>query len=202
MDVFDNEDNKDQIIFNQFGQNDIGAMISDGSFQTGEFPHHIHGYFISEIKEREYKRMVDKNIRLVGQFTPEDNTPFFIKFDDQYYQARLVKGTTSEEYFKLNGQTLVSFHPVSENYFLNHNSQSCKKWKLPCNIVMTHLNEHIDSFYNLIIYHNFNYQCEIKSVNILIDEIMKAFTHNTVCYLDNGTGQDIQNVFRLMGGMI
>ena len=201
VDVFDNEENKEQIIFNQFGQNDIGAMISSGEFQTGEFPHHIHGYFITEIKEREYKRMIDKNIRLVGQFKVEDNTPFFIKFDSQYYQARLVKGTTSEEYFKLNGQTLVSFHPVSENYFLNHNSQGCKKWKLPCNIVMTHLNEHIDTFYPTIVYHNFNYQCKVQGVNVLIDEIMKAFNHQTVCYLDNATGQDIQNVFKLMGGI-
>ena len=66
---------------------------------------------------------------------------------------------------------------------------------------MTHLNEHLDTFYPSIIYHTFNYQCEVKGVNVLINEIMKAFEYQTVCYLDNTTGQDIQNVFKLMGGM-
>lgn len=202
VDVFDNEENKDQIVFNQFGQNDIGAMITDGSFQTNEFPHHVHGYFISEIAEKEYTRLMNKGIKLVNQFSYVHNTPFFIKFDNQYYQARLIKATTSEEYFKLNGQTLVAFLPVSERQFLNFNPMSCEKWKLPCNIVMTHLNEHIDSYYPVVLYHTFDYECEVSGVNTIIQYIMEGFRHHTVCYLNNVTGQDVQNVFNLMNGGI
>ena len=200
VDVFDNEDNKDQIVFNNFGDNGIGAMITDGSFQTGEYPKAIHGYFMSNISELEYKRLIDKGIRLIGQITSEHDLPVFFKFDNSYYQARLLKPTDVESLKLLNGQTIVGFYPISVREFINKNPQTLKRYSSQMNFLITNSYEHLDTFYPTVVIHNLQNLPPYGNINLFIEDMINAFLNGTVVYTNNECGQDIQNILTIQGG--
>lgn len=201
VDVFDNEENKDQIVFNNFGDNGIGSMITSGEFQSGEFPKATHGYYLSNISELEYERLVNKGVRLIGQLTGEYDIPVFFKFDNSYYQARLLKPTNNESLKLLNGQTIVGFYPVSQRDFINKNPQTLKQYPSSMNFLITNSYEHLDTFYTTVVIHNLQNLPPYGNISLLINDMMNAFLNGTVIYSDNGCGQDITNVLNLIGGM-
>ena len=201
VDVFDNEENKDQIVFNNFGDNGIGAMITDGSFQTGEFPKVTHGYYLSNITEKEYERLLNKQTRLIGQLTPEHDCPVFFKFDRSYYQVRMLTPTDNESLKLLNGQTIIGFYKVSEREFINKNPQSLKRYASQINFLITNDYEHVDTFYPTIIIHNLQNPLPYGNIEYFLRHILTAFSNGTAIYQDNECGQDVNNVLTLLGGM-
>ena len=201
VDVFDNEDNKDQIVFNQFGQNDIGAMITDGSFQTGEHPKSCHGYYLTNISEKEYERLIDKGTRLVGQLTPDDDFPVYFKFNESYYQVRAKVPTNEETLRLLNGQTIIGFFKVSEREFMNTNPKALKQYHSPMSFLITNSYEHLDTFYPVIVVHNLTNLPPYGKIEVFMKHILTAFSQGTVIYQSNEAGQDVQNILTLMGGM-
>lgn len=202
VDVFDNEENKDQIVFNNFGMNDVGAMITDGSFQTAEFPKAIHGYYLSNISELEYSRLIDKGVRLIGQLNIEHDLPVFFKFDDSYYQARLLKPIDGESLKLLNGQTIVGFYPVSDREFINMNPQKLKRYPSQMNFLITNSYDHLDTFYPTVVIHNLQNLPPYGNIDDFMNDIFNAFLNGTVVYTTNECGQDIQNILTLMGGLM
>ena len=202
VDVFDNEENKDQIVFNQFGQNDIGAMITDGSFQTGEYPKSCHGYYLSNISEKEYERLIDKETRLVGQLIPDDDLPVYFKFNESYYQVRAKIPTNGESLRLLNGQTIIGFFKVSEREFINTNPQGLKQYSSPLSFLITNSYEHLDTFYPVIVVHNLTNLPPYGKIELFMNHILNAFSQGTVIYQNNEVGQDVSNILTLMNGGI
>ena len=48
VNVFDNEDNKNKVVYNVFGNSRVGSMITSGEFETHAYPHEIDGYVLDK----------------------------------------------------------------------------------------------------------------------------------------------------------
>lgn len=202
VDVVDNEGNINDVVFNNFGDNGVGAMINSGEFETGEHPKSCHGYYLSNISEKEYERLIDKGTRLVGQLTPNDDLPVYFKFNESYYQVRAKIPTNEESLRLLNGQTIIGFFKVSEREFINTNPQGLKQYSSPLSFLITNSYEHLDTFYPVIVVHNLTNLPPYGKIELFMNHILNAFSQGTVIYQNNEAGQDITNILTLMNGGI
>ena len=79
VNVFDNEENKDKIVFNIFGNSGVGSMITTGDFEVHSYPKVIDNYTFEENK--------NKSSKIIGK---QYKTSLVIKFEDYYYRIYLI----------------------------------------------------------------------------------------------------------------
>lgn len=94
VNVFDNKDNTNKIVYNIFGNSGVGKMITSGEFET-----HAHNIRIDNITFPENRRKGD----IV--FTKEDKLNFYVRFEDYYYRT----------YIKNNGKYVLGFREVERD---------------------------------------------------------------------------------------
>lgn len=79
VDVFDNKDNKDKVVYNIFGHAGVGAMVRSGDFEVHSYPRNIDEYCFSE-NEFEGCKIIGKKYQ----------TSVVVKFEDYYYRVYLI----------------------------------------------------------------------------------------------------------------
>ena len=72
VNVFDNEDNKNKVVYNVFGNSRVGSMITSGEFETHAYPHEIDGYVLDKNVGKKYK------------------TTLVLQFEDYFYRIYLI----------------------------------------------------------------------------------------------------------------
>ena len=72
VNVFDNEDNKNKVVYNVFGNSRVGSMITSGEFETHAYPHEIDGYVLDQNVGKKYK------------------TTLVLQFEDYFYRIYLI----------------------------------------------------------------------------------------------------------------
>lgn len=83
VDVFDHEDNKDKVVYNIFGDNSTGSMITTGEFETEDYPLYINGCCFEEVYN-DLPLSVQKTI--IHKVKWYDNViPVAIQFLDYFY---------------------------------------------------------------------------------------------------------------------
>lgn len=103
VNVFDNVDNKDKIVYNIFGNSGVGGMITSGDFETHKYKERIDNITFNEFK-------------LPGDITinKKDKIPFYVRFEDYYYKI----------YLKYNNKYILAFREIEkesikEGYLIN-----------------------------------------------------------------------------------
>ena len=81
VDVFDNKDNKDKIVFNIFGNSGVGKMITTGDFETHNHPQLKGNITFKENLNGKY-----------NYFNKKDIIPIGLKYEDYYYKIYLKVG--------------------------------------------------------------------------------------------------------------
>lgn len=94
VNVFDNADNADKIVYNIFGNSGVGQMITSGDFEVHKYKERIDNITFSE-----YKLPGDILIN------KKDKMPFYIRFEDYYYQI----------YIKYNNKYILGFREIDKN---------------------------------------------------------------------------------------
>ena len=79
VNVFDNKNNKDKIVYNIFGNSGVGRMITYGDFETHAYKRRIDNISFHETSK--------KGDYIIGK---KDKIPFVLRFEDYYYQIYLV----------------------------------------------------------------------------------------------------------------
>ena len=78
VNVFDNIDNKDKIVYNIFGSSGVGGMITSGDFETHKYKERIDNITFNEFK-------VNGDITI----NKKDKIPFYIRYEDYYYTLNI-----------------------------------------------------------------------------------------------------------------
>lgn len=79
VNVFDNKDNTEKVVYNIFGNSGVGAMITSGDFEVHSYPKTIDGYTFEENKSMGNK--------YIGK---QYKTTLVIRFEDYYYRIYLI----------------------------------------------------------------------------------------------------------------
>ena len=95
VDVFDNKDNKEKVVYNIFGHSGVGAMVRSGDFEVHAYPREIDGYTFAE---NEFP-----GCKVIGK---RYQTPIVVKFEDYYYRCYLI-----DDHCKL----LTAFREIQSN---------------------------------------------------------------------------------------
>ena len=91
VDVFDNADNEEKVVFNIFGDSGVGGMITTGEFETHAYKRIVDNVTFSEIAKKGNK-----------VFSKKDLLPFVLKFEDYYYRI----------YLKHEGKYILGFREL------------------------------------------------------------------------------------------
>lgn len=143
VNVFDNTDNKQKVVYNNFGVSGVGKMITTGDFET-----HAYKRRVGNVTFEENKRS-NKDI-IIGK---KNVTPFVLKYEDYYYRIYLyfnnkyivafreidvdsikiknteyiINGVDGEFYGIPSINNLASFYDMRINEFLNTIVRSMKQ---------------------------------------------------------------------------
>lgn len=79
VNVFDNKDNEDKVVYNIFGNSGVGSMITTGDFEVHSYPKSIDSYTFSENKFN--------GCKLIGK---QYKTSLVLRFEDYYYRIYLI----------------------------------------------------------------------------------------------------------------
>ena len=79
VNVYDNEENKEKILYNIFGNSGVGSMITTGDFEVHAYPRRIDGVTFDELRE-------SKNDVILGK---KEITPLVLRYEDYYYRIYL-----------------------------------------------------------------------------------------------------------------
>jgi hypothetical protein len=103
VNVFDNNQNTSKVVYNNFGNAGVGAMITSGEFEVHAHPRKIASYTFDEIRTQPTDIIFGKQHR----------TPFVIKYEDYFYRIMLA----------MNGKYVLGFREVSEESISYKNTQ-------------------------------------------------------------------------------
>jgi hypothetical protein len=103
VNVFDNSENKDKIVYNNFGNAGVGKMITSGEFETHSYPRRIGNVTLDELRE-------NKNDVIIGK---KHALPFVIRYEDYFYRIYLY---SKEKY-------ILAFREIDENSITNKNTK-------------------------------------------------------------------------------
>ena len=79
VNVFDNEENKEKIVYNLFGDSSVGTMITTGDFEVHSYPKSVDRYTFEENKYQ--------GCKFIGK---QYKTTLVIRFEDYYYRIYLI----------------------------------------------------------------------------------------------------------------
>ena len=79
VNVFDNAENTQKIVYNNFGNCGVGNMITTGDFETHAYKRRVEGVTFDENR-------ISKNDIIIGK---KDITPLVIRFEDYFYRIYL-----------------------------------------------------------------------------------------------------------------
>lgn len=103
VNVFDNSDNKDKIVYNNFGNAGVGKMITSGEFETHSYPRRIGNVTLDELRENKDDKIIGKKHAL----------PFIIRYEDYFYRIYLY---SKEKY-------ILAFREIEEKSITNKNTK-------------------------------------------------------------------------------
>ena len=103
VNVFDNSENKDKIVYNNFGNAGVGKMITSGEFETHSYPRRIGNITLDELRENKDDKIIGKKHAL----------PFVIRYEDYFYRIYLY---SKEKY-------ILAFREIEESTISNKNTK-------------------------------------------------------------------------------
>ena len=103
VNVFDNSENKDKIVYNNFGNAGVGKMITSGEFETHSYPRRIGNVTLDELRENKDDEIIGKKHAL----------PFVIRYEDYFYRIYLY---SKEKY-------ILAFREIEESTISNKNTK-------------------------------------------------------------------------------
>ena len=103
VNVFDNSENKDKIVYNNFGNAGVGKMITSGEFETHSYPRRIGNVTLDELRENKDDKIIGKKHAL----------PFVIRYEDYFYRIYLY---SKEKY-------ILAFREIEESTISNKNTK-------------------------------------------------------------------------------
>ena len=162
VNVFDNKDNVDKIVYNIFGDSGVGQMITSGDFEVHKYKERVDNITFSEYKE-EGDILINK----------KDKIPFFIRFEDYYYQL----------YLKFNTKYILGFREIDKN-----------KIKEGFLINGGIVNNNIVNINNVVIFNTFN-----DTTNVILNIIVNCMRLKDFIVLSDDDGENVVNGFRLAG---
>lgn len=95
VNVFDNEENKNKIVYNVFGNSGVGSMITTGDFEVHAYKRSIDNYCFEENK-RENSIVIGKQYK----------TSLVLRFEDYYYRIYLIDD---------NVKHITAYREIEEN---------------------------------------------------------------------------------------
>ena len=162
VNVFDNKDNVDKIVYNIFGNSGVGQMITSGDFEVHKYKERIDNITFSEYKE-EGDILINK----------KDKIPFYIRFEDYYYQL----------YLKFNTKYILGFREIDKN-----------KIKEGFLINGGIVSSNIVNINNVVIFNTFN-----DTTNTILNIIVNCMRLKDFIVLSDDDGENVVNGFRLGG---
>lgn len=102
VDVFDNKENINKVVYNNFGNSGVGKMITTGEFETHSYPRRVGNVCFDECR-------TDSKDVIIGK---KHKTKFVIKFEDYFYRIYLAS----------NGKYVLGFREVEENEVTKNNT--------------------------------------------------------------------------------
>lgn len=103
VNVFDNSDNTEKIVYNMFGNSGVGKMITSGDFEVHAYPRRVNGVTFDELK-------IDKNDSIIGK---KHLTKFVIRYEDYYYRIYLFS----------RGTNVLGFREIEEDSISEYNTK-------------------------------------------------------------------------------
>ena len=79
VNVFDNKDNEEKVVYNIFGNSGVGSMITTGDFEVHSYPKKVDGYTFEENRF--------EGCKIIGK---SYKTSMVIRFEDYYYRIFLI----------------------------------------------------------------------------------------------------------------
>lgn len=79
VNVFDNNQNENKIVYNNFGNSGVGQMITSGDFEVHAYPRRVGNVTLDELRE-------NKDDIIIGK---KHATPFIIRYEDYFYRIYL-----------------------------------------------------------------------------------------------------------------
>lgn len=110
VNVFDNNENTNKIVYNNFGNAGVGQMITSGEFETHAYPRRVGNVTFDELR-------VDKKDIIIGK---KHAIPFVLRYEDYFYRIYLIE----------TGKIIIGFREIDEesinykntSYIINGNS--------------------------------------------------------------------------------
>ena len=102
VDVYDNADNEEKIVYNIFGNSGVGGMITSGDFETHPYPRRVGRVTFDEFREKKDDIIIGKKYA----------TKFTIRFEDYHYRIYLIE----------DGKYILGFREVDERNVSSHNT--------------------------------------------------------------------------------
>lgn len=103
VNVYDNIDNEEKVVFNVFGNSGVGGMITSGDFETHAYPRHVDGYEFVEC---------NSGVTPWSVISDRDKTSFVLRFEDYYYRIYIVD----------NNKFALGFREIDFNSIKNKNT--------------------------------------------------------------------------------
>ena len=102
VNVFDNNQNTNKIVYNNFGNAGVGQMITSGEFEVHAYPRRIGNVTFDELRENKKDIIIGKKMA----------TPFIIRYEDYFYRIYLYS----------KDKNILAFREVDENSINNKNT--------------------------------------------------------------------------------
>ena len=102
VNVFDNNQNTNKIVYNNFGNAGVGQMITSGDFEVHAYPRRVGNVTFDELKETKEDVIIGK----------KNATPFVIRYEDYFYRIYLY----SRE------KNIIAFREIDENVISSKNT--------------------------------------------------------------------------------
>lgn len=102
VNVFDNSENKEKVVYNIFGNAGVGKMITTGDFETHSYQRRVGNVTFEELRE-------DPKDVIIGK---KNRTPFVIRYEDYYYRI----------YILLGDKNILAFREIEEDSINKNNT--------------------------------------------------------------------------------
>ena len=102
VNVFDNNQNTNKIVYNNFGNAGVGQMITSGEFEVHAYPRRIGNVTFDELRENKKDIIIGKKWA----------TPFIIRYEDYFYRIYLYS----------KDKNILAFREVDQNSINNKNT--------------------------------------------------------------------------------
>lgn len=103
VNVFDNNQNTNKIVYNNFGNSGVGQMITSGEFEVHAYPRRIDGITFDELRNSKKDIIIGKS----------QSTNFVIRYEDYYYRI----------YVMYRGKYVLGFREIEERSINSRNTR-------------------------------------------------------------------------------